>query len=299
MTLFSFCISLHFVRRRARLSGILLLAGGLFPLLARCACRLPMVDIHCHILPGLDDGPDALEESLQMAEMAIADGISHVIATPHANDTYQFVPEMVQKRRDEIQTRIGDRLILATGCDFHLSFENLQDLGKNPKKYTLNQKNYLLVEFADFSIPPTIDRTLHEMTLAGVRPIVTHPERNGLIRSNPARLAGWIRLGCRVQVTALSLLGRFGQSAQEFAEWLLAHDAVHFFASDAHNLKGRPLLLKDAFNVVTERRGHRVARALFRENPLAAFEGRPLPYSPDPPDVEAPPRKKRKRFWFF
>lgn len=236
-----------------------------------------------------------------MAEMAITDGITHVIATPHANDTYAFLPEMVQKRRDEIQARIGNRLILATGCDFHLSFENIQDLRKNPAKYTLNQKNYLLVEFADFSIPPTIDNTLHELHLSGLRPIVTHPERNALIRSNPARLAAWVRQGCRVQVTALSLLGRFGRSAQEFADWLLEHDAIHFIASDAHDssARGRPLRLYDAFKVVSERRGDAVARALFRDNPLAAFEGRPLPYSPDPPDAEGSPPKKRKRFWFF
>ncbi len=260
-----------------------------------------MVDIHCHILPGLDDGPDTLEESVQMAEMAILDGITHVIATPHANDTYPFLPEMVQKRRDEIQARIGNRLILATGCDLHLSFENIQDLRNNPRKYTLNQKNYLLVEFADFSIPPTIDTTLHELHLAGLRPIVTHPERNALIRSNPARLVGWVRQGCRVQVTALSLLGRFGRSAQESAEWLLDHDVIHFIASDAHNTsaRGRPLLLRDAFTLVAERRGVAVARALFRDNPLAAFEGRTLPYSPDPPDLDAPAPRKRKRFWFF
>ena len=261
-----------------------------------------MIDIHCHLLPGLDDGPDTLEESLQMAEMAIIDGITHVIATPHANDTYPFLPEMVEKRRDEIQARIGKRLVLATGCDFHLSYENIQDLRKTPAKYTLNQKNYLLVEFADFAIPPTIDNTLHELHLAGLRPIVTHPERNALIRSNPARLAAWVRQGCRVQVTALSLLGRFGRSAQESAEWLLDHDMIHFFASDAHNTsaRGRPLLLHQAYTVVAERRGDDVARALFRDNPLAAFEGRPLPYSPDPPDVEAAqPPPKRKRFWFF
>lgn len=260
-----------------------------------------MIDIHCHLLPGMDDGPDTLEESVQMAEMAIIDGITHVIATPHANDTYPFLPEMVQKRRDEIQARIGNRLVLATGCDFHLSFENIQDLRKNPAKYTLNQKNYLLIEFADFSIPPTIDNTLHELHLSGLRLIVTHPERNALIRANPARLAGWVRQGCRVQVTALSLLGRFGRSAQESAEWLLDHDAIHFVASDAHNTsaRGRPLLLRDAFNFVAERRGAAVARALFHDNPLAAFEGRPLPYSPDPPEVEAPARPKRKRFWFF
>ena len=147
-----------------------------------------MIDIHCHILPGLDDGPDSLDEALQMAEMAIADGITHVVATPHANDRYRFSPDLVHQRRNEIQARLGDRLALTTGCDFHLSFENLQDLHAHPSKYTINQKNYLLVEFADFALPPNIDETLHRLQLARLSPIITHPERNGLIRAQPEQI---------------------------------------------------------------------------------------------------------------
>ncbi len=259
-----------------------------------------MVDIHCHLLPGLDDGPDSFEESLKMAEMAVADGITHVIATPHANEMYAFIPEMIQKRRNEIQNAIGPRLQLATGCDFHLSFENIEDVRTHPKKYTLNQKSYLLVEFADFAIPPTIDHTLHDLHLRGLRPIITHPERNGLIRAKPARLESWIRQGCYVQVTALSLLGRFGESAKAFSEWLLDRDAIHFFASDAHNLKGRPLLLRQAFEEVAQRRGAAVAHGLFLANPMAAFEGQPLPYLPEMPDLsDAPRAPRKKRFLFF
>src|SRR5260370_32843023 len=104
-------------------------------------------------------------------------------------------------------------LKLATGCDFHLSFENLQDLQKNPTKYTLNQKNYLLVEFADFAIPPSVDETLHQLQLAGLSPIITHPERNGLLRAQPERMYRWLHQGCYAQITALSLLGRFGSAA--------------------------------------------------------------------------------------
>jgi protein-tyrosine phosphatase len=259
-----------------------------------------MVDIHCHLLPGLDDGPDSLEESLHMAEMAIGDGITHVVATPHASDRYKFLPDLVRKRRDELQALVGTRLHIATGCDFHLSYENLLDLRRAPANYTLNQKNYLLVEFADFSIPPTMDQTLHEMCLSGLRPIVTHPERNALLRAHPARLVKWMRLGCTVQVTALSLQGRFGESARLAADLLLDKNAIHFFASDAHNLKGRPLVLRESYEEVARRKGPRVAEALFRENPLAAVEGRELPYLPEPPEIEElSPPKKKKRFWFF
>jgi protein-tyrosine phosphatase len=111
----------------------------------------------------------------------------------------------------------------------------------------------------------------------------------------------WLHQGSYVQITAQSILGRFGSSAQERALQWLDEDRVHFVASDAHNLKGRPLQLRAAFDAVAERRGEHVAQALFRENPLAAFEGRSLPYEPEPPDPNAKQSKyrKRKRFLFF
>src|ERR1700756_3217514 len=137
-----------------------------------------MVDLHCHILPGLDDGPDRIEESLEMAESAIADGITHVVATPHASSEFAFDYDRVRQVGDVLQARIGERLILATGCDFHLNFENLEAVRVNAPRFCINQKNYLLVEFNEFSIPPMMDHTLHELQLAGLRPVVTHPERN-------------------------------------------------------------------------------------------------------------------------
>jgi protein-tyrosine phosphatase len=263
-----------------------------------------MVDIHCHILPGLDDGSDSVETSLKMAEMAIADGVTHVIGTPHANSEYDFVPELVQARRDEIQSSLGDRLIIATGCDFHLSFENLSALRTDPKRFTLNQTDYLLVEFADFAIPASLDQTLHQLRLLGLHPIITHPERNPLIRSQWERLWGWMRQGCYVQVTAQSITGGFGRRAQQAAELLLDANAVHFVATDAHNLTTRPLRLKPVYDALAEHEGEDLARALLEENPRAALEGRALPYVPEPGDWKRPRNETeseapKKRFWFF
>jgi protein-tyrosine phosphatase len=260
-----------------------------------------MVDIHCHILPGLDDGADTLETSIQMAEMAIAEGVTHVVGTPHANSHYKFDPELIRLRRDELQSAVGGRLTVATGCDFHLSYENLQDLQINPQKYTINQKNYLLVEFADFAIPPSMDDTMHQLQLAGLSPIITHPERNSLLRAQPERMYRWLHQGCYAQITALSILGRFGSAAQNRAEEWLDAGRIHFVASDAHNLQGRPLQLRAAYDKVAERRGDAVAQALFQDNPLAAFEGRSLPYEPEQADPSAkPPQyRRRKRFIFF
>jgi len=266
-----------------------------------------MVDIHCHILPNLDDGAESMEIACGMAEMAIEDGVTHIIGTPHASSAWPFLPDVIRERRDELQSRFEGRLIFATGCDFHLSFENLQDIRRDSWRFTLNQKKYLLVEFADYSIPPSLDQALHELQLAGLRPIITHPERNPLIRSQPDRLYRWLNQGCYAQITAQSLLGKWGEAAQEMAnEWLNAN-AVHFIASDAHNITTRPLRLKETFDLVATTRGKDVARALLVDNPLAAFEGRPLPWVPELPegagmDEEAARNLRtgrRKRFFFF
>src|SRR5207247_9873409 len=103
---------------------------------------------------------------LEMAETAIADGITHVVATPHSSDSYRFDFATVRRLRDELQNRIGNRLKLATGCDFHLNPENLAALGKEPRQYCINQRDYLLVEFNEVSIPPAMDTTLHEVLLS-------------------------------------------------------------------------------------------------------------------------------------
>jgi protein-tyrosine phosphatase len=269
---------------------------------------IAMVDIHCHILPGLDDGAKNLEVAVAMAEMAIEDGITHVIGTPHAHPEFTFDPAAVAQRCDELQKMFEGRLILGTGRDFHLSYENLSDIRMNPNRYTLNQKNYLLVEFADYSIPPSLDQALHNLQLAGLNPIVTHPERNPLIRSQPERLFKWLQQGCYVQVTAQSLLGKFGSAAQQISQEWLAAGAVHFIASDAHNVTSRPLRLKETYEWVAKTHGDDVARALLVDNPLAAFEGRLLPYVPELDAERATSdsdargsrgSRRKKRFWFF
>ena len=255
-----------------------------------------MVDVHCHILPGLDDGPESIAESMEMAEAAMADGITHVVATPHCSNEYAFDYARIRQLREELQAKIGERLKLATGCDFHLNPENLEALREDAARFCINQHDYLLVEFNEFSIPPSMDQTLHELQLTGLRPVITHPERNGILRSQPERLAKWARAGCFVQVTGGSLTGVFGAGAQKDALRWIAQGVVHFVASDAHNVRGRPLKLKPAFDVVQEQFGEEMARGLFVENPLAAFEGRELPYVPE---VEEETMRWRKRYFFF
>jgi protein-tyrosine phosphatase len=255
-----------------------------------------MVDLHCHILFGLDDGPKLLDDSLAMAEDAIADGITHVVATPHCSSQFLFDFANVQAKRDELAEKLHGRLKLATGCDFHLNHENLLAIRKHPEHFCINQKDYLLVEFNEFSIPPAVDQTLHELQLAGLRPIITHPERNPILRSQPDRLIQWVRLGCFAQITAGSLSGVFGPGAKEDAWSWMTRGLIHFVSSDAHNTARRPLKLRFAYDSVAQQLGEETARALLIENPLAAFNGDPLPYVPE---IEEQQHRKRKRFLFF
>ena len=256
-----------------------------------------MVDIHCHILFGLDDGARTIEDSLAMAEDAIADGITHVVGTPHSSTEHKFDFAKVQAVRDELQAKLGERLTLATGCDFHLNPENLQAIRKDPAPYCVNQKDYLLIEFNEFSIPPAMNQTLHELHLQGLRPIVTHPERNGILRTQADRLRDWVNQGCFAQVTAGSLVGVFGPVAKEQSWAWIEQGLVHFVSSDAHNTTRRPLKLKFAYDAVAERFGKENAQALFVDNPKAAFEGQPLPHVPE--ILKETKIEKRKRFFFF
>ena len=236
-----------------------------------------MYDIHHHLLYGLDDGPDTLDKSVAQAEMAIADGITHVVCTPHSSDRYTFLPEENVERLAQIRARIGDRLQLGIGCDFHLSYENIEDAINHPAKYSINGGQYLLIEFPDFGIPNRISEAMYELRLAGMTLIITHPERNPSLRSHPEKVADWLRAGHLVQVTAGSLTGRFGRGAANMAHDMLKKRWVHFLATDAHNTESRPPAMREAFDFVVREHGEEYARLLCMHNPQAAFDNIEMP----------------------
>lgn len=241
-----------------------------------------MIDIHHHLLFGLDDGPKTMDVSLAMAEMSIANGVTHLVATPHASDQFQFDPVRNQERLAMLASELGGRITLALGSDFHLTYENIEDAIAHTGKYSIHGKNYLLVEFSNSYIPSNITDVFFRMSLAGLIPIITHPERNPVILRNPERLAEWIRAGCYVQVTAASLTGRFGKTAERMSLNLLRQNWVHFLATDAHDVTSRPPRLRDAFDWVASEFGVETAERLCIHNPRAAFFGEPMPPQPDP-----------------
>lgn len=253
-----------------------------------------MIDIHHHLLFGLDDGAKDIETSAAMVRMAAEDGITHIVCTPHANAHFRFDPAMNRERLEQLQARLDGNVTLGLGCDFHLSFENIEDARKNPTKYTINGKKYLLVEFADLSIPQQMTQVFYEFLLAGIQPIITHPERNATIQNSPQRLDEWLRTGCLVQVTASSMTGRFGRSAMSFAHRLLDENKIHFLATDAHNLESRPPRMKEAYEFVASRCGAETAERLCVANPRAAFYGEELVPQPAMLEGKAPYSSRKK-----
>ncbi len=244
-----------------------------------------MIDIHHHLLWGLDDGATSLETSVAMARMAAADGISHIVCTPHANSRYAYVPEVVDGKIRELQQVLQQEQIavkLGRGCDFHLSYENVQEAKPDPARFSINGLGYLLVELPDYGISPGLTEIFYQLRLAGLTPILTHPERNATLQADPGRMVEWMRGGLLVQVTAGSVLGHMGKQAHKLAHRFLADRWVHFLATDAHNTVSRPPKMHAALDVVAEKYGPEYARALCVSNPLAAFLGKPLVSQEEP-----------------
>src|SRR5258708_14078785 len=172
-----------------------------------------MIDIHHHLLWGMDDGASNVEASLAMAKAAAADGISHIVCSPHANGTYAYEPPGIAERIAELQ-RLLDRETVAVklgrGCDFHMSYENIQEAKLDPTKLSINGLGYLLGEIPDYGISPGLTETFYQLQLAGLTPILTHPERNPTLQTDRARMMEWLRGGGLVQVTAGAVGGALG-----------------------------------------------------------------------------------------
>jgi protein-tyrosine phosphatase len=245
-----------------------------------------MVDVHSHVLWGLDDGAQTLEESTAMLAMAAMSGTTDIVATPHANLRYRFDAGLVAERIQELTAATGGQPRIHSGCDFHLSFDNVQDALHNPQKYTVNGGHYLLVEFPEsplYNMKPVLEALLQR----GLIPIMTHPERHPQLREINPDFEEWVGMGCLVQITGQSLLGRFGKKAAASAWEMVRRGLAHFVASDAHGTTDRTPRLDDAFTAVSESKGRECAERLFQRNPGAVIADEPIQ-----------PEVIRRKAWF-
>lgn len=232
-----------------------------------------MIDIHCHILPAIDDGPADLDTAVAMARLAVADGITTIVATPHVNARVYAQTEISDRVAwlAEALGREGLALELLAGADVSAM---LPPAALRP--FTLNQSPYLLVEFPHTYLPANAREILFDFLNHGFRPIITHPERNGGVVANPDLLLDLLADNIYVQLTAGSLTGDFGPAAEACAHYLLRRGAAHFLATDAHSPVRRLPVLSAGLEVAAEIIGRAQALRLVNDNPAAVLAGLPL-----------------------
>jgi protein-tyrosine phosphatase len=234
-----------------------------------------MIDIHCHILPGLDDGARTMDDALSMARMAAADGIGTVVASAHITPgVYDNAPERIVEAATHLDRRLREEGIpvrIIPGADVRMTPEMMNGGGR----YLCIGRDtpYLLFEFPHDLVPPGSDRLVESLRHEGLVPIITHPERNAEFKRRPERLEPFVKMGCRVQITAMSLTGEFGPRAREIAERYLKDGWADLIATDAHDTVRRPPILSLAVRRAEELVGADAARAMVFEKPEKIIKG--------------------------
>jgi protein-tyrosine phosphatase len=237
-----------------------------------------MIDLHSHVLPGLDDGARNMDDALEMCRIAQADGIHTLVASPHCrngvyhNDQTKILAALESLKEALHRERISLKLL--PGIDILIHPELADFFDKNPK--LLLGGRYVLLELPNQSIPPHTQDFLFKMRLKGYFPIITHPERNSMIQSNPVILEELVRVGALAQVTAMSLTGEFGRQAQESASQLIKSGLVHSIATDAHSPHRRPPILSKGRKILEEMLGPDHALMMVEEIPGKILRGEPV-----------------------
>lgn len=239
-----------------------------------------MIDLHSHILPGIDDGAASLDESLQLARMAVADGITHMTLTPHIhpgrfdNNRASITP-VFEQFQQALQTA-GIPLSVAMAGEVRLSAEVLSLVAQQQLPFLgrWQGKDVMLLELPHSHIPPGSDKLVGWLQSRNILPMIAHPERNKDILRDLNCINPFVELGCLFQVTAMSLAGRFGSAPEQRAQELLANGWITVLATDAHNIEHRPPILSEGYAAAQAAVGLEAARALVYDNPNRIITGK-------------------------
>ena len=246
-----------------------------------------MIDLHCHILPGIDDGARNWDESLEMARLAVSEGITHVLATPHhMNRSWMNPKQAVLPLVDELQDRLDTAQIPLTifpGQEVRLHGEIIENMTHDEICFIDEGNKYVLIEFPTPEVPAYAERLFYEMQTQRITPIIVHPERNHAILKDPNILYEFVNRGVLAQVTAASYIGSLGKEIEKLSHQLIDHNLVHFIASDAHNNTNRKFHMKEAseklekeFGIARINQFDETTRALVNGDSVHTLEARQI-----------------------
>jgi protein-tyrosine phosphatase len=256
-----------------------------------------VIDLHTHILPGIDDGSQSMEESLEMCRLAVADGITTMVATPHYNQTgsisnSKVLYSAISRLQEALQSESLELTILP-GCELPVFPELNAHVSVPNSCLTINNSTYFLLEFRPFAVPANIEQFLVNILDSGLTPIIAHPERCDWFSHNTALLTRLVNQGVMLQLTAGSITGGFGVPARDFSLRLIRQGLAHIIASDAHDRSDRPPLLSEAVSLVTDLIGSDKATAMVTTTPAAIISNQPLKFSTVEIHQHPPPIKSR------
>jgi len=241
---------------------------------------LPLVDIHCHLVPGIDDGAKSWEQSLAMAEIAVGDGIGTIVVTPHQLGSFVHNHgQSIRSRTAELQQLLDDHRVplkVLPGADVRIEPGMVQKLQAGEVLTLADRRKHVLLELPHELYFP-LDEVLDQLHRAGMVGILSHPERNQGLLKQPELVLPLVERGCLMQVTSSSLLGTFGAAPQQMAEWMLEQGLVHFLATDAHSPNARRPLMRRALERAAEIVGEAIAMQLCCDNPAAVVRGDDIP----------------------
>ncbi|MCD8232525.1 MAG: hypothetical protein LUD14_12110 [Clostridiales bacterium] len=240
-----------------------------------------MIDLHTHILPGVDDGSPDMEESVAMAELAVQSGVHTLVATPHSNQRHRFEnysSVLLGSRFEELRKTLADRevpLRVLTGMEIFCT-EDTAALIEAGLLFGLNHTDYYLIEFPFDADPDWMGDRLEEVLDLGKTPLIAHPERYFCIQDYPMIVFEWLQMGCRTQANKGSFLGRFGRHAGRTVHVLAEHDLITCVASDAHSSYTRTTYMDDLRRYLTDELGQEKTRRLLEENPDRILKNRKI-----------------------
>jgi len=257
---------------------------------------MPAVDLHAHVLPGVDDGPADVEGTLALARAAVAAGTSRIVATPHVNEDRYIAPQAIRPAVDEVNRRLAEEgIALQVEAGAEIALSRLLDLSEDELGLLrLGEGPYLLLECPFAMVAGDFEPLVYDVRARGHQVLLAHPERCPTFQRDPDRLARLVDAGALVQLTAGALRGAFGTRTREFAQKLLREDLVHLLASDAHDAVRRPPGLGGAL----EHAERAIPGILAREEwmteavPDAVLAGKRIPAAP-----ELPPAPRRGEAW--